>query len=226
MTLRRNVVQWIAPLALVVAFLLTFGTWIAAAPNGTRIYTQSGWQAAFTGGFDADPVGDRVMQAENDLKKNSGANVSLVLYLILLIPAAVIAVADRLLTDRWATIPDLFRTVWPRRHLVIAVLCAVLLLLLVMPLYFRVGLETAATATAEAAVTQTQSSAGKPEPTTTEKTERDIQRDIAVARFGLTRTTWLRLAVFVQFIALIGIGTTWWLDRHPSAPDPRVEVYC
>ena len=44
-TLRKDVVRWVAPIALFVCFVLSFFTWVAAAPNGTRILTQGGWQA-------------------------------------------------------------------------------------------------------------------------------------------------------------------------------------
>ena len=56
-----------SPIALLLAFLLTFATWLAAAPNGTKVYTQSGWQA-ITGAFTvADFVGDGVLGKERAL---------------------------------------------------------------------------------------------------------------------------------------------------------------
>jgi hypothetical protein len=223
--LTRPVAHWLAPGALIVALVLTFFTWDAVAPNGSRIYTQNGWQAAGSG-FTTDTLGERVMQAENDLKANSDASAWLIFYLILLIPAAAIAIADRVLVDRAAVIPDVLRGVWPHRQAIVAGLCALLLLVLIAPLTLRFGLESAAIKTAEAAVPPPQPASGKPDPTTTEKAERDLKRDLVVARFGLERTIWLKLALTAQIIALIGAGLAIWLDKHPSASDPRLEIYC
>jgi hypothetical protein len=222
LTLRREVAHWLAPGALVVAFLLTFFTWLAVAPNGTRIYTQNGWQAAF-GNLTPDFVGDRVMQAEAELKAHLGVNVWLVFYLILLIPSAAIAVADRVLARNPAIVPDVFRTIWPHRQTVVAGLCAALLLLLIVPLLTGFGLESAAVAAATAGGP---TAPATPEPTTAEKAERDLRRDMKIACYGLERTVWLKLAVLAQVIAVVGIGMAWWLDRHPNAPDPRLEIYC
>ena len=65
-TLQKEVVVWIAPIALFLAFVLTFFTWVAAAPNGNRIYTQSGWQAAY-GGFTVDPYGEEIFNRRDAL---------------------------------------------------------------------------------------------------------------------------------------------------------------
>jgi hypothetical protein len=225
LTLRREVAQWLAPGALILAFILTCFTWAAVAPNGTRVYTQNAWQAA-GGWLTPDSAGDSVMKAETELKAHLDMSVWLLFYLILLIPTAAVAIADRVLSDNPAAVPDIFRAVWPHRRAAVAGLCAVLVLLLILPLTLGFGLQTAALAAAEAAVPAALSAAGKPEPTTAEKTERDLHRDLQVARFGLQRTVWLKLALAAQLVALIGAGMAVWLDRHPAAPDPRLEVYC
>jgi hypothetical protein len=225
LTLRRDVVHWIAPGALVVALVLTFFTWDAVAPNGNRIYTQNGWQAAFGGGFTTDLVGERVLKAETDLNAHRGSNIWLIFYMLLLIVAVVAAVADRVLS-RQTTVPDIIRTVWPHRQLIIAGLCVVLLIFLIAALLGRIGLEASVAAVAEGKKPAAQPAAGQPEPTTAEKADHDLDRDIYVAQFGLERSWWLRLAVLAQIIALIGVGTAWWMDRHPLAQDLRLEIYC
>jgi hypothetical protein len=222
LTLRRDVAHWLAPAALVVVFVLTFFTWVAIAPNGNRIYTQNAWQAA-GGGFSTDLGGEAVMVAETDLRANSHWNPWLMFFLILLIPTVPLAIADRVLARNPAMIPEVIRPAWPYRQLIIAGLCAVLLLFLIAPLTFGFGLESAVAEAAEKAVVLPPSTA---EPTTKEKAERDVKRDLFIARFGLHRTGWLYLALAAQAIALAGAGLSRWLDRHPDAPDPRVEVYC
>jgi hypothetical protein len=226
LTLRRTTVRWLAPGALVLVFLLAFFPWLTVAPNGNRVCTQTGWQAAFGGGFSTDPLGDRVLGAEAALNPHRGVNVWLLFFFILLILTAALAIADRVLTGRQVTIPDIIRPVWPQRQLIVAGLCAAMFLLLLLPIFFGFGLESAVAAAAEAAVPPVQATVAKPEPTTTDLKERDLRRDVEVAKYGLDRTFWLGLAVAVQAVALIGAGMTRWLDLHPNAPDPRVEVYC
>jgi hypothetical protein len=225
LALRRDAVPWIAPVALVVALILTFFTWDAIAPNGNRIYTQNGWQAAFGGGFTTDLVGERVVKAETDLNAHRGSNVWLIFYLLLLIVAVVVAVADRVLS-RQTTVPDIIRNIWPHRQMLVSGLCVVLLIFLCAPMLGRFGLEASAAAAAEAAVPQLQPVAGQAEPTTAERADRDLRRDVELAKYGLDRTWWLRLTVLAQLIALIGVGSAWWLERHPQAPDLRLEIYC
>jgi hypothetical protein len=225
LTLTRPVAHWLAPGALIAALVLSFFTWDAVAPNGSRIYTQNGWQAA-GGGFTTDVNGESVMQAETDLNANRGVSGWLIFYLIVLIPAVVIAVADRVLANRNDVIPDILSHVWPHRRAIVTGLCALLLVLLIGPLTFGFGLESAAAKAAEAAVPAPQPTADKPEPTTTDKAKRDLKRDIYLAHFGLERTIWLKLALLAQIIALLGAGQAIWLDRHPTAPDPRLEIYC
>jgi hypothetical protein len=208
--------------SLVVAFVLTLFTWVAVAPNGTRIYTQNAWQAA-SGALTADPVGDAVMNAEKDLQSATHWNPWLWFYLILLILSAAIAVADRVLASNPMVIPDVLRVIWPHRQLIVAALTAALFLLLLAPFVFGFGLETAV---AQVAATTSQPPAGQTPPTTKEKTDQDLRRDVAIARFGVHRTGWLYLAVMAQVVALVGAGLARWLDRHPHMPEPRIEVYC
>jgi hypothetical protein len=224
-TLRREVAHWLTPGALVVAFVLTCFTWVAVAPNGNRIYTQNAWHASW-GTFATDSAGENVMKVETELNTNIRVSLWILFYWLLLIPTAIVAIADRVLSRNPAAVPDAFRMVWPHRQMIVAASCAALLLFLLLPMTFRFGLESAAMAAAETAVPIIQAAPGQPEPTTTAKTERDLRRDMKVASFGLTRTIWFDLAVLTQIIALAGIGTSWWLDRHPNAPDPRLEIYC
>ena len=221
LTLRRDFAHWLAPAALIVAFLFTFFTWVAVAPNGTRVYTQNAWQVSW-GTVTTDVAGEQVMKAEAELKDHLHASFLLILYWVLLIPTAAIAISDRILARNPSAVPDVFRAIWPHRQAIIAGLCVVLLLLLVLPVLTGVGLQSAAIAAAAPAPL----APDKPEPTTAEKAKRDLDHDIKIAGYGIERTMWLKLAILVQIVAVAGVGLSWWLDRHPNAPDPRIEVYC
>jgi hypothetical protein len=224
LVLRRAAAHWLASGALIAAFVLTFFTWVAVAPNGNRVYTQNGWQAA-SGSFSADLAGESVMKSETPLKELSHWSPWLMFYVILLIPTMALAIADRVVTRQGMVVPDVMLPVWPHRQLALIVQCAVLLVLIVVPLFTGFGLE-AAVSTAADKDHALQAVADKPEPTTKEKAERDVRRDVFIATFGLARTHWLELAVTAQLIALFGAGLARWLDNHPTLPDPRIEIYC
>ncbi len=225
LTLRREVVHWLAPAALGIAFLLTFFSWVGVYPNGTPVFTQNAWKGA-SGSFAVDAVGGDVMKREEDvLHKYSGWSLFLLLYLILLILTVPLALADRILPAAGVAVPDVFRGIWPHRQMIVAGLCAALLVLLFFALAVGFGLETAAARAAEEAVPLAQGTDGAA-PTPRQLRLREVQRDVALSHYALAHTTWLTLAVIAQIVALAGAGLAVWLDRHPDRPEPRVEVFC
>ena len=186
LTLRRDAAHWLAPVALMLAFVLTFFTWVAVAPNGTRIYTQNAWQAA-GGGFTTDLARRAVMEAETDLNANSHGSAWLMFYLLLLIPTAVLAVADRVLARNPAMVPGLIRpsgrTGSRRRR---AVCGAVDPAGRAADDGVRPGIGGDGGGRGGGAGSA--ASRRQAGPTTTEKAERDLRRDVTVARYGLRRT--------------------------------------
>ena len=116
------------PIALFLAFLFTFATWLAAAPNGTKVYTQSGWQA-MTGSFTvADFVGDTVLGKEQALRSAGTMSGWLLLYLILLMVTTILTVGELIIALLDLAVPDVFKSVWPHRNLLVAGCCALLLI--------------------------------------------------------------------------------------------------
>jgi hypothetical protein len=225
LTLNRGVVPWLAPVALLVAFVLTFFPWVGVYPNGTPVYTQSAWRAATGSLPPPDPIGDEVMQLEPALLKHKSVSLLLLFYLILLIPAVLLAVAERLIPLTGGTVPDVFRTVWTYRQTIQAWLSAVLFLLLVGAATFGIGLESAAAAAAEEAVPMPPAAEGTT-PSSREIQVRNVKRDVKLASYALDRTIWMTLAVIMHVVAVTGTALDQWLDRNPGRPAPRVECYC
>jgi len=162
---------------------------VAVAPNGTRIYTQNTWQAAFGGTFTTPTsVGETLScKPRAELNAHRSSNVWLIFYLILLIPTAALAIADRGFARNSTSVPDIFQSVWPHRQTVVAGLCAALLFVLFLPLMTGFGLGSAAIA---AATPQASAAPATPEPTTAEKAERDLRREheVGMPTAGLRRT--------------------------------------
>lgn len=223
--LRKDAVRWIAPIALFLAFLFSFFTWVAAAPNGNRIYTQSGWQAMY-GSFSTDAYGDEVLGAHDSLKNTTRASSWLVLYMILLILATVLAIGSLAVNLMNLTVPDVLKAFWPHRDTLVVGLCAILLIALMFPMFTGFGLQSAVVQAAELQIPAPQAKSDGAAPTPKDQTVRDIRRDLEVARFGVVRTNWFCWSVWMMVAAVIGGGLSLWLARRGDRPEPRVEWYC
>jgi hypothetical protein len=224
-TIRKDVVRWLAPVALFLAFVLSFFTWLAAAPNGTVIYAQNGWQA-MRGGFSVDLLGDEVLAKERVLNESGGVSGWLLLYLVVLVITTIFVIGDLVLTLLDLTVPDVFKPLWPHRGVLAVGLTALLLIALAPPAFSAFGLESAAVAAAEKEVPPLSTKPDGSPPTTKELQLRDVRRDVAVASFAVRRTGWFHLVVLFQLTALVGAAMTLWLDRRGDRPEPRLECYC
>jgi hypothetical protein len=198
---------------------------MAAAPNGTSVITQSGWQA-MRGAFSVDVVGDEVLQKEDVLKRNSGISGWLLVYVIVLIVVTILAIGSLVVDMSDLTVPDIFKSIWPHRNVLVAGLAGLLLISLIAPMLGNFGLESAAAAAAEQVVPPLTAKADGSPPTTKELQIRDLKRDMAVNSFAIRRTRWLCLVFIVDLVALIGAGMVLWLDQRGNRPEPRVEFYC
>lgn len=225
MTLHRDWVRWLAPLALIAAFVLSFFPWVGSYPNGSPVYTQSAWQAMRGGFKTADAAGADVMKKNEALTKNGGINGLLLLYCFLLIPAAMLSVGVIATSLIDFTMPDVFKRIWNHRDLAMAVLGVVLPLLLITPLFLGFGLETAAATAAEAAVPAVAAPSEGATPNPLDSQKRDLRRDVEFASYALERTWWLRLALLAQGVALFGTAAMLWLNRRGDKPEPRIEFY-
>jgi hypothetical protein len=225
-TLHKRGVRWIAPVALFLVFLLTFATWMAASPNGTKVYTQSGWQA-MTGSFTvADFVGDGVLGKEHALRAEGAVSGWLLVFMIFLILTTLLAIGGLVIELMALVVPDVLAPVWPHRNVLIAGLCALLLISLGAPMISGFGLESAAALAAEKEVPPVGPKQDKPAPGTKELQERDLRRDVAVNGFAIHRTYWLCTSLLLQLIALVGASMMVWLNHRGDRPEPRVEWYC
>lgn len=218
LTLPKTVVPWIGPVALILLFLLSFATWIAAAPGGNAVYTQSAW-SVLGGGFSTDITGEKVLNRETDLRTRSAVSFSMLLVMLLLVPSVVIAAID--LAEEYITvpIPDAIIHLWPKRRILLAGTSAAIFVLLSLQLMLGLGLESAALAMAENRYVAPMES-----ETSESKLKRDIERGVEVSRLGIRRTGWLWLAYLCSASAAIGFGLELGLQRRGDRPDPAMEL--
>jgi hypothetical protein len=222
--LRRDIVQWLAPGGLVLAFLLTFLPWITAAPGGFTVFTQSAWGAAF-GSFSEALIGNEWAEKRAALlTKHSGWNFLMVLYLLGLFLTTALALGDRFV-PKSVVIPDVVRPVWAQRRLVINIACLVLFLLLLMLGVMGFGMVRAADAAANESANPVVVAEGSV-PTAKQIQTRELNVGVDFASYGLRRSWWFGIAVLAQLTAAIGIGLMYWLDTRGSKPEPWADFYC
>lgn len=222
--LRRDVVQWLAPAGLTLAFLLTFFPWVASAPSGYTIFTQSPWGAAF-GSFSEHIVGSEFVEKRTALlNKYSGWNLLLFLYLLALFVTTALALGDRFV-PKTVVIPDVVRPVWDKRRLVVNALCLALFLFLLIFGVVGFGLDRAAVKATEETVAPVVVPDGGT-PTAKQLQTRELNLALELNSYGLRRTWWFRLAVLATLTAAIGVGLMYWLDRRGTKPEPWADFYC
>jgi hypothetical protein len=218
-TLRLSAVRWFAPIGLGLVLLLTFFPWVGAYPGGTGVYTQNAWQA-MTGGFSTDPTGDAALgHREADLDKNAGFGGWMLLFILALVPALVLAVAELVLPHVRAPLPPAVRRVRDNRLSLLVLFTVLALVFLLLPMGFGFSLEKAAAEAVKAA---------QPAPaegaTTAQRQEAEVKRGSQLASYALRRTAWLDLAFLALVVATAGAGLELWLTRRGDRPEPYVEV--
>ncbi len=231
--LRRDLVPWVAPAALLFVFVLMFFTWVGAYPGGYRVYSQSGW-GALAGSLYAEPVGVKALRemregrlfnnpfTPEEMQKQNGIGWLMVLYFLLWMPALALVVVPPVIGLLKVPLPPQVQPLWPWRS--VAGGAAVLLAFLVLALQTAVsfGLESAAAAVLDRdpAWVSNREKAQTPE----EKQIYQIERGAALGALNLQRTWWFRAAVLCHLAAGAGAGLQLWLDRRESKPEPRVEL--
>jgi hypothetical protein len=226
LTIRKSVVTWIGPIALVLLFFLTFFNWVGAYPHGHAVYTQSAWQI-MSGGFTTESAGEEVFNRENDLRLAKSFSGTMLLTLLLLLIAALIAGLD--LAEEYVTfaVPDIIQNIWPHRLTFLAVVSLIIFGFLSAQCLTGLGLETAAPVMAEAIVkaSEPKREADAPPETSKMKSTHELKVAREVAQLGLKRTWGWRLAYWASAIAVIGFGLEMMFRKRGRRPEPVLELH-
>jgi hypothetical protein len=213
------VLPWITAIALGLVFILWFFTWVGAYPGGYGVYTQSAFQI-LGGGHSTDPVGEKVLHANDELEAQIGGDWLLLLYFLAAILAMAFAVAVLVFSrDRSRLLPSL-QPIWPWRLAIVAVAAALAFLILLLQLWRGFGLETGVARLVDAKLERKRSAATTPE----EKAKVEIERGSEIGRYVLERTTWYRLAVLCHLVAIGAVGLEMWMNRRRDRPLPQLQI--
>lgn len=235
-TLNRRVIHWVGPVAVILLFLLSFFTWVAASPGGIPVYTQSAW-GVMTGGFSTDITGEEVFGMEKSLNDSGSFSFWMFLFLMLLLPTVIVAVGELFQQYVTVPVPDVINALWPRRLPALTIASLLLFALLGWQMLSGMGLESAVARHAE----------GKFPPPTEKKASpvgdegkdatwqapaaenlkqravRELKRGEEMSRLGVRRTNWLCLAFWATVIASAGFLLEMWLERR-GPKDPVIEM--
>jgi hypothetical protein len=225
-------------------FIFSFFPWVGLSPGGVWLVSQSAWGAAF-GGYSENkdmrefkfPIDGKAtafhMTTEKDIEKNKDLpedkrvkdnrpNVSLLLlfFVLLLIPALVVTAGSVVLSLlHHVRLPPQIQQLMPWRWAIVAGLNGLLFLFLAIQLVLNFSLENNLEEWFDSK-SALQKKEGKNTP---ERLQAKAERGLFVD--SLERTTWLKLSVVLQLLALLCALLVFWLDKRKDVkPPPRLQL--
>ena len=219
-------VAWLPAVGLSLILALTLFNWAGSYIGGTPLWAQGAWRA-LAGTVDRNyklevATKEQLKDLPPVLDKVKSDWEVMLPYLVLLILAAVLAWAERLVATldrnrlpkwlRWVT------AIWPYRIPLLAGLSVLLLVLLASQWAAGFGLERAMrAAVAEKFEPQRKAAANSPADLDTIKHSEEQE----LARYDLEHTTWFYLAVALHVLVVAAMVTRAGLDARGNKPPPR-----
>ncbi len=213
---------WIPVGCLTLIFLLAFFDWAGSYPGGTRLYSQTAWEAMF-GRYTVGGMTEKMVADQPSIDAKMRFSFWLFLAMPLLIATLLVAWAERLLVRDAdpERLPDWLQRVWPHRFPILAGAAGLVLVLILFQSAMGFGLESAIRRHV-AEQFNTQAAAAD---TPAKKLEVAVDEAKMVNGYGLRMTTARQLAIAANVVAVAALLGRWWLDRRgPNAAPPRVLV--
>lgn len=218
LSINPTVLPWLAPVCLLLVFFLQFFTWLGLYPGGVASVTQNAWQAAF-GSYSMDPNLPHPAISKENKETEPHVSVLTLFYLILFIPILLITIAGIVLPLLPVKLPPGVERFWPWRWGIIAAANLILFLFLFLQLLLGFSLESRYADWVDKQV-KTDSKESKDLP---HQMREDSERGKYLQ--DLYRTIWLKLAVFLHLLAILGAAMMYWIDRRGAArPLPQLEL--
>lgn len=212
---RAKVMQWIAPVAVVLIFVLQFFPWVGVYPGGVMMISQGAWGAAF-GAYDQD--NDMMKDPELPESERPGASALLVFYLLLFLPTLLLTVGAVLIDTGIVsaqTLPPNLQGLLRWRWAAVAALNLLVFLFLFLQTLLGFSVESKIVEKA------------REQLKTAGKTTADTKQ--AQAKYGMlvqnvSRTFYLTLVFWLHVLAVIGAWTTYCIHDRGGKPDPKLEL--
>lgn len=223
-TINPDVVRWMAPVCLLLFFVLTFFPWVGRYYGSYPVISQSAWGAAF-GTYSVDEVFDHQLHwqanAPADEKPGAGALMILVLFFGLVAVVVGLAVAALPWITRQFPIPPHLAWLQQWRWMFVTGTSLLALLFLLLQLVTSFSIESRLQAAAAKVAKEEQRSG----TSSIDAKWVDMQMSQALAVAGTRRTVYLDLAFLMLVLSAAGATATQWIEtRGPGRPLPRFEV--
>jgi hypothetical protein len=223
-TLNPQILPWVAPICLILVFVLSFFPWVGRYYGGYGVITQSAWGAAF-GSSSVDEVYDNKTHWDEETKpeEKPGVSVLMIFFLIVgLLPAVAVGLAAAALPRLKSQfkLPPGLVLAEPWRWLIVTGVTAVALLFLFLQMVTSFSIESRTRDQVAKAAAQ-----GRVGANAIDSKWIDIEEGKELAGSGLRRTFYLRLSFLLLIIAVAGAAATHWLEnRGPDRSLPRFEI--
>jgi hypothetical protein len=215
--LSPKVLPWVAPVCLLLVFVLQFFDWVGLYPGGVPAATQNAWQAAF-GGISKD--GDLPQKALQGEKGSPGPSVLTIFYLLLFwIPVLPVTIASVVIDRIPLKLPPAVEKLLPWRWGIVAAVNLVLFLFLGLQALLGFSLDSHYKEWLDKSMKR---DSEEPLPTKQMK-EREVARGSALEK--LRHTFVLRLVVFLHLLATVCAALLFWINQSGAhRPLPKLEL--
>lgn len=211
-----EVMRWVAPVALVLIFLVQFFPWVGIYPGGVPVFTQGAWGAAFGLGEEDDSLVNDLF-GKNGIPAEQKPDVSalMIFYVLLFLPVLVVTVAVLLIEMGVVSVSQFPPAVQPLlrwRWAAVAGLNLIILVFLALQIVLGFSLESKIVIKATEMVNKLDKS----------KKEKAIAYGADVST--VSRTLYLWIAFWLHVVAVIGAWTAYCLHDRPAKPAPKLEL--
>jgi hypothetical protein len=217
--LEPKVIRCIPPVALFLAFILTFFAWNGLYPAGYAAYTQNAWQGVL-GWVSRDAVADYEMKIGDDLENRVRTSWWLVPYVLFLFPTLVLAVVGPVVDLAKIKVPESIQRVWQFRPLALGILTIVTLLFLLAQWASGFGLQNAVYTKIEDDFAERKAQVKTPE-------QRQVwEMNVAAVKgaYNVRLTPWVRLSMLLHVLAALAVVAEAGLMLRGNKPPPRLGV--
>lgn len=217
-TLNPKVLPWIAPVCLLLIFVLQMFTWVGIFPGGVPAMTGSAWSAAF-GNYSMDGDLKRTNDALRDDKFKPGFSVLTIFYLVLFLLALAVTLASVVASRLTLKLPPQVEKILPWRWGIVAAVNLILFLFLALQVLLGFSIESQYSEW----VDKEEKREATENPTTQQRKEAEVKRGELLEQ--LRHTFWLRLAALLHLTALVAAFLMFWIDRRGAhRPLPKWEL--
>jgi hypothetical protein len=224
-TISPKVMALLPAVLLTLAFVLTFFPWIGTYFGGSTVYSQGPWRAMVGSVERNSDLEAGALTVPIDKDKVPSDWYLMFPFLLLLFLAAALALADRALRSADPQkFPPALEKIWPLRHMIIAGLSTAAVALVVFQSVTGFGLERAVRQSVrenQKLVELRERAQGNPRSLAEVK----LEEDLALAKFNMSRTIWMHMAVTFAVLGALATVCSVALDGRGNKPPPKLVFH-